>query len=355
MIDPKKDLRRRCLKVEDWPEADRREWERIRRRGDVLDDAGAAGHWAPDTLHKNRRGYGRWLTFCAHHTGLDPLVPPAERVEQTAIGAYVAELRSFGNSPYTVRNRIGELLAVIRAFAPDRDWSWLKRLYRRLELEAHPVQPKGSTSVSAADLYAWSLTEMDAAEGHPRWTPIQRAVRYRMGLMVALLSLCPALRRKNLAAVVIGRHLLRASDGYRLRFAASEMKARRPHAEPVSVELTERLDRYIGHHRAVLLGGRESDRLWISYAGRPMTEMSIYHRLTKVTGHAFGVALSPHDFRYVAGDTMAIHDPQHVRVVAPVLGHATFKTTEGHYIQAHSLEASRRIGAGIRRLRKRLR
>jgi integrase len=49
--------------------------------------------------------------------------------------------------------------------------------------------------------------------------------------------------------------------------------------------------------------------------------------------------MNPHLFRDAAATTLAIHDPQHVRIAAPLLGHRTFATTERYYQQATAMEA----------------
>jgi integrase len=72
-----------------------------------------------------------------------------------------------------------------------------------------------------------------------------------------------------------------------------------------------------------------------------MTQMAIYDRVRARTKEQFGVAINPHLFRDAAATTMAIADPEHVRLAAPLLGHRTFATTEKYYRQAHAREAHR--------------
>jgi len=83
------------------------------------------------------------------------------------------------------------------------------------------------------------------------------------------------------------------------------------------------------------------DALWVSTDGSPMTEMAIYDRIRTHTQRAFGTPINPHLFRDAAATTLAIADPVHVRVAAPLLGHRTFRTTERHYQHAQSLDAHR--------------
>jgi integrase len=72
-----------------------------------------------------------------------------------------------------------------------------------------------------------------------------------------------------------------------------------------------------------------------------MTEMALYDRIRLRTKEAFGTAINPHLFRDAAATTMAIADPEHVRISAPLLGHRTFATTERYYQQATGYEAQR--------------
>ena len=73
-----------------------------------------------------------------------------------------------------------------------------------------------------------------------------------------------------------------------------------------------------------------------------MTQQAIYDRIVKRTADA-GLRTSPHAFRHAAATTLAVGDPKHVRVAAPLLGHVTFTTTERHYRKARKIEAHRRF------------
>ena len=57
---------RACLKVDQWPEPDRRLWLAACAPGDILDDeVGARSDRAAISNAKAATGYGRWLTFLA--------------------------------------------------------------------------------------------------------------------------------------------------------------------------------------------------------------------------------------------------------------------------------------------------
>jgi integrase len=77
----------------------------------------------------------------------------------------------------------------------------------------------------------------------------------------------------------------------------------------------------------------------------------IGHQVRQRTKAAFGAAMSPHPFRDCAATAIAIADPEHVRDIMAILGHATLATSQRHYNQARGLEASRRYQGTIDRLR----
>ena len=84
-----------------------------------------------------------------------------------------------------------------------------------------------------------------------------------------------------------------------------------------------------------------------------MTEMALYDRIRARTAIAFGKAMNPHLFRDAAATTLAIGDPAHVRVAAPLLGHRSFSTTEKYYQQASAMSAHRDYVAAIRERKNR--
>ena len=79
--------------------------------------------------------------------------------------------------------------------------------------------------------------------------------------------------------------------------------------------------------------------------------MALYDRIRARTKDGFGKAMSIHSFRYAAPTTLAITDPENVRIAAPLLGHRTFSTTETYYQQAQTLEAHREYVKAISKRR----
>lgn len=171
-----------------------------------------------------------------------------------------------------------------------------------------------------------------------------------MGLLIA----CPTMRLGNLTRIEIGRHLLKLKGRFELRFQGFEMKARKPIEIPVPEQLTVYIDHYMDQERAVLLNGANSDRLWITQYGQPMPCKTVYESICKVTKRAFGRPINPHLFRDCAVTSVAIEDPKHIGIAAPILGHTDPRTTEKHYIQAHQVHACRTLGQSLKQLRDQL-
>ena len=96
------------------------------------------------------------------------------------------------------------------------------------------------TSVQLIDLGQQLMDESKPTPG----TPIRMAdaIRYRDGLMIALLGFIPPLRRKNLAALEIGRHLIREGDGWFVIVPRTETKKE---SSAIEVAIPEFLNPYL--------------------------------------------------------------------------------------------------------------
>ena len=337
------DPRRRCLKVAEWPLVDQAMWANVTHRASPFDNPGRGSHWRDTTKLKYRKGYGRWLAYLADNDLLGKDQDPVARVSRQVVSAYVAELGT-QVSPVTVTGRIADLCSIMLAAAPDRDWQWIRDLRRRLEIRSRGTErSKTERVISTARLVDWGLDRMDQALTDADLKCRYRSVHYRDGLMVALLALCP-LRLKNFTTIEIGRHLVNTGSRYVLFFEGHETKTGIPEDADIPPQLAGHLVTYLDEIRPRLLGEKSSNRLWISQMGTAMTEISVHHRITEITDRAFGVVINPHLFRDCAATTYALNDPQGAFAAAALLNHRSHRTTEKHYIQGRTLEASIRYG-----------
>ena len=187
-----------------------------------------------------------------------------------------------------------------------------------------------------------------------RYNPHAAEQQFQDGLMIALLAARP-LRLKNLAAIEIDRHLTREGDTYWLRFDADEVKNRKHIEVPLPEVLTPCIEQHCAVHRPVLLGPSTSNRLWISQLGRPMSQSTIRYHINNRTEEAFGHPITPHLFRDCAATSVAIEDPDHVRIAMNILGHHSLETTQRYYDQSQMLAAGRTYQSALGNLRDTLR
>jgi integrase len=240
---------------------------------------------------------------------------------------------------------------MFQALAPDRDWTWMLPLIRRLKSTVKPTN-KHSVLPSIGELFALGVALMDRADDGQFGTPKERALMYRNGLSIAVLAARPVMRRDNLARIRIGKHLVRDGNSFRLAFAEDEMKGRRARGGPLPAALTGRIECYLRDHRPILLGSKPGrNAFWISAMGDPIYPKAMSHEIGKVTEAAFGRRLTTHAFRHAAASSIAKEDPAHVGIVTTILGHADFRTSERYYIHAEENAAFVRMNNTIERLR----
>ena len=234
--------------------------------------------------------------------------------------------------------------------APGIELDYLRRAYQRLAARAAPSRDKRARVVNPRDLLDLGIRLMDAAAasaGNDR----EAACRYRDGLLIALLA-CRAPRRRNLAAMRIGEHLVRRDGVYWLVIAGTETKNHEPIEKPIPELLTPYVDAYLTDQRPALLNGHDSDGFWVSHYGRPMGEGAIYDRIRAITASAFGHPINLHLFRDCLATATALEDPEHVGIIPAVLGHIDPASGERHYNQADTVSAARRYQEGILGLRR---
>ena len=342
--------RRRSLPFENWPYVDQALWHDLIREGDILDGCGPGAGWAPSTKINTRKAYAYWLQWLATTGQLAPVNHPLTRLTPERIKEYIVSRRDDVAS-LTIFVYILDLLRLAQATTPDWDWSWLKGIKNRLWARAHSERDKTSKIRSSADLLGLGIDFMNSFDGITcRYNPFAAEVQFRDGLMISLLAARPV-RLKNLAAIEIGRHLLEIDEVYWLIFVADEVKNRKSIEVPLPEVLTEYVDRYLTEHRPCLLGGRRSDHLWISRFGNSLTDKSIRHQIKTRTEDAFGEAISPHLFRDCAATSIAIQDPEHVRMAATLLGHHSLATTQKYYDQSRMLAAGRHYQSTVTAMR----
>jgi integrase/recombinase XerD len=215
------------------------------------------------------------------------------------------ELKAQGVALYTVCNRALELLAVMLALAPDRDWKWLRACVIALDQAAAEAADHSLPPLLVADIIERAHRELRRRALPP--TSRKEAVAWRDWFMVAFLCLLP-LRLKNFSALRLAVHVRKVGGQWRVDVPGSEIKTRRPYSAFVPHELVPWLEQYLDPVRPQLQRGSSSSELWLTRTGGPLAEHTIYLRITRLMARAFGAAVHPHAFRQIFATSVSMSD-----------------------------------------------
>jgi len=350
---PTKAPERHCMPLALWPQADRQAWEDALTPGTIFDDhLGARANHSAQSNYKTERGYGRFLTYCRMYDPACLDEPPAARITQDRVKAYVRHLSDLENGSQTILCRLQELGDVAWVLAPTRDWSFINRIASRIRARHKPVRTKSRIMMSD-ELAQLGYDLMDQVGDQ---ATVKAACQFRDGLMIALLAYIP-IRRKNFSKLSLGESLVWRQNQWFIMLTPDETKTHAWFETVLPKTLEPYLIRYLERYRPCLIAsiGRWSKptgtAFWISQHSSPMTDIAIYDRICRQTGKRFGEHVSPHLFRDAAASTLATEAPDHVRIAAPLLGHRSFQTTEKYYRKAKAQEGHGRFIETISKLR----
>ncbi len=341
------------LPFEDWPTQDKALWEALYRAGGPLDDRGPLAHLRATSIAGLFDGYGRWLGWLSKTDPGALALPPAERADMLRLRAWLTDLAH--TKSMTQCCFIDRLVRVLRAAAPERDWTDQLTLQRQLKNAAgtgDPARKRGRIVSSRVLLelgIALATDEADAAA-----TSLEALKRRRDGTMIALLALMP-MRRRSFAELRLGTSVLIEDAAIVIALTEEMTKTAQPWEAHVPTEIAPLLRNYIDTVRPALLarGGQLHDQLWVGKKGEPIQASTIGQRIGLVTSQHLGVRVSAHLFRDAAATTLARTTPQAARLIRPVLGHRSFQTAERHYNHAQTIEAGRAYADLIRKKKDR--
>jgi integrase/recombinase XerD len=337
----------------DWSMADQQSWAIAVQRNDIFDNPSRLANLSPVQLAKRQSAYGRWLGFVADVLQAADGISGLDYITPNNVTAFIHKLQSLFAS-YTVAQYVTDLSTVVDTFRP-KAFEYLKIAATNMRRAGRRSSDKRPRLRPASELYQLGLDLMHSAENQR--STLQAAALFRDGLMIALLAARP-IRLFNLASIDIDKHLTRHGHDYWLTFPARETKTDRHLEFPLPAELSVAVDQYLTTHRPVLAAksgfwkGGEHSGLWVSARGSKLCADVIYKRICDRTFARFGHSINPHLFRDCAATSVAIEDPDHVGIVAAILGHSTMRTAETYYNQATSLQAARSHQDVIQSLRK---
>ena len=204
--------------------------------------------------------------------------------------------------------------------------------------------------MSSDQLYLLGIELMDGAvaeAGDQSKISKSTAMQYRDGLLIALLAVI-AVRRRTVTALRTDGQLVRSGNVWGLEIPPEDVKGKRALEFTISADLSSRIDLYLKEYRRRIPGAERHTGLWPSNKGRPMSSNAIYDTVCKRTKKAFGFRVNLHRFRHAAGTLWSIEDPENVRGIKDLLGHASYeKTSEPYYVMGQSRIAGRALASAI--------
>ena len=340
------------LPPERWPEADRNASNAAFQPAMRLKRGGAAGHLRPASREVHERHYGDFLGFLDRNGLLRRDGPAAANVTPENVEAYLADAKARMSST-TVHVAMCCLRRTARYMIPGLELGWLSEIAKDLELLAHP-RSKFDRWVLAEVLVEAGLALIREAENSRTMTKLAQARQVRNGLMVAMLGFHP-IRRKNFAALEIGRSFVKIRGRWWIALSAAETKEKRADERRINKLLLPFIDRYLDQYRPVLArSDNPPAALWLSANdGAPLTAKQVARTIRKTTLATIGLTLSPHLFRTSVASTAAVYGGDNPHLASALLHHTHPSLTNAHYNRATCLSAAESFRQIVRQYEKR--
>lgn len=336
-----------------WPEQDRSMLQMLCQKSGPFDDTGPWANLRAPSIKLYTNGYGRWLQWLSENEVYMLQQPAATRATMPRMRSWITSLSTV--SPTSRHMFFNGALQFLRAIAPDADWSELFKAKRRLERAAgkgDPARKHGRVLSSQVLLKAALQLAGPISDAAP--TPLARAKHQRDGTMMALLTAMP-MRHCALAELEIGQSVLVEERAITVSLSGDLTKNRHPWEGDIPEPVSSLVRRYLGDARPFLLSRSDKDHnmLWVCNNGDPMSYSYVGRKIPAITAALTGVRIPPHFFRDAAATTLARISPREAKLIRPVLGHASSRTAERHYIQAGTIEAARDYHMLVSKMRRR--
>jgi hypothetical protein len=137
-------------------------------------------------------------------------------------------------------------------------------------------------------------------------------------------------------------------------FSTGETKMQTAIDEPLPEDLHRYLEAFLRTWRPLLLrkarkfgSVQTHGRLWVDIYDKRMEESTLREFIKRYTREEVGTAIWPRLFRDCLLTSVAVDQPDLMRISATLLGHPSSRTGEKHYNQARMLDDSRRYGTAI--------
>jgi integrase len=334
-----------CPKPQDWPPADRQAWfaAQAKARSPFRKDGGGRSR-SPFTFVVLAQGYGRYLTYLAHHWPERLDLAPDLRPTQEIVDGYFCHLVDAGYARTTIIEAMGSLRRALSRMWPGKDFAHVTRPFG-IPTGQHLLQTSRAKGVPDEErLYdcARSLFEaaqhcVDRRQMHAMW---------RDAAMIGVLAdMAP--RPRTMTLLELGKHV-RCIDGTWWINQTPEITKTGPQTGlaldmPLSPEVNRWFDRYVFSERIEAMAGvRPHNLLWVNANGRPLHRVSLGRAVAIRTERFLGSALWPRAFRCALATSDALSGEGHPLDASVRLGHSSPTVTLRHYNLAKAYAAGRR-------------
>lgn len=331
------------LRLEDWPEPDRKAWSAAFIEADIFDEVGQGAHLAKATRVGLTNAYGRWLGFLTRSDSLALALAPGDRVTRERIVAFCRHLAET-NRGSSIASLLGHLRQAARLLEPRNEFTWLLTIQKRIAAQ-FSKRSKRHRLKQSDELYLLGrrlMADAEAATGSRYEPDRSTAELYRDGLIIVVLA-STGLRRRSLTSLNLD-DLSKVGDRYTLLAREETTKNREALEFPLSADVSRALERYVRIYRPSFCRADTHRALWASSHGRPLTGGGLYMAVCRRTAAEFGQSVNPHLFRDAANTFWAHMAPDSVLGASALLGHQPRNSR--HYNQAQAIVATRTM-AGI--------
>lgn len=301
----------------------------------------------PVTQRDLAKRYGYFFDHLARSKRLGLGAGVGTQVTAENVELYVEELKQRVSS-VTVYGSIQKLRRITQLIVPKWDLRWLIQIERELFSQMRPKSKWDRVILSELIVEA-GLALIVEAETAEKLTKLTRARMVRNGLMQALEAACP-IRRKNFAALEIGRSIIKQDSAWWIILTAAETKEKRADERPIEDYIGKAIDKYLQIYRPIL--GRcksTSNALWLAETGKAMSEPYVGEVITETARLTLGVPINPHMFRTAAVTTAAIHAGDTPHLGSAILHHSHPIVTQENYNRASCISAGRALRKVIQR------
>ena len=325
----------RSLPVAEWPQADRREWEKACRPAVRLEPGGRASHFAEASLKDFAGRYGAYLGSLQRRGVLNLKAAAAAQVTRCNVKAYIGELKARVSS-VTIWNCIYKLRRASQLLSPKIDFAWLIEVEQQLALVMTP-RSKFDRLVLTERLLEAGLVLIAEAKKSAK-NDFERAQGIRNGLMIVIQGLTH-IRLKNFVALEIGETFKEVKNSWWVCVPGGSTKNKRCIEKRIPDDFNHVIELYLNWARPILMrSSGQEDSLWISSrTGKRFTYKNLGTLISKITLRTLGVDVSPHLFRTSAASTAALRMPEFPYLASALLGHADPPAADKHYKLATSL------------------